>query len=271
MVEDTRTGKWKKVIFIIVGIMIVLFILIGLFAGLSNLRKFFTYTLIGLLVIVILFALIYLFWLIFIKKEFKDIPASYRKKLIQTSKLMKNEMLGNLYLSGDHKHNRIKLGKFAYLRIKLPKMTKSYIDQKQQGSFGVFHSEKEVETTIPVDIDCFVLLKQGIFDKLFGEPVFILIKPEDHNFSSIFNDVTINGFNLVPLDSYFFSIDKRNLDADITKALASNYIKEVVWEIFRDLDKLVKQSINIDEQHQKSKEKMLQFDMPQLGNQEQQK
>jgi hypothetical protein len=255
MVEDTRTGKWKKVIFIIVGIMIVLFILIGLFAGLSNLRKFFTYTLIGLLVIVILFALIYLFWLIFIKKEFKDIPASYRKKLIQTSKLMKNEMLGNLYLSGDHKHNRIKLGKFAYLRIKLPKMTKSYIDQKQQGSFGVFHSEKEVETTIPVDI----------------EPVFILIKPEDHNFSSIFNDVTINGFNLVPLDSYFFSIDKRNLDADITKALASNYIKEVVWEIFRDLDKLVKQSINIDEQHQKSKEKMLQFDMPQLGNQEQQK
>jgi len=101
--------------------------------------------------------------------------------------------------------------------------------------------------------------------KTFSNPIFILVKPSDHNQSSIFNDVTINGFNLVPLDSQFFTIDKRNLDVDIIKGMATNYIREVVYEIFRDLDRLVKQSINLDQSHIKEKEKGLEFDIQRFG------
>lgn len=262
MATEDKAGKWRKVIFVIIGIVILLMVLIGLFAGFMNLKKFFTWLLVALLILAIIFGLLYTFWLIFLKKEYKDIPASYKKKLIQTANLMKNEMLGNLFLSGDSKHNRIKLGKFAYLRMRLPKQSIEYIETKQKGEFGEFSKPKEISATMPVDIDCFVIIKEKIMDKLFGDPVFILCKPEDHDHSSIFNDVTIQGFNLVPLDSQFYTIDKRNLDTDIIKGMSIVYQKEVVDEIFRNLDRLVKMSMNLDQEHQKSKEKMLQFDIP---------
>lgn len=263
MAED-KGGKWKMVIFVIIGVVIILMILIGLIVGLGGLKAFFTWLLVGILILAILFGLLYIFWLIFIKKEWKDIPASYRKKLMQTARLMKNEMLGRLYLSGDEKHNRILLGNFQYLRIRLPKQTREYIDKKRKVDFGELDQKAEVEATTPVDVDCFVVIKGGFFDKLFGDPLFVLVKPEDHNHSSIFNDVVISGFNLVPLDSQFYTIDKRNLDVDIIKGMATNYIREVVYEIFRDLDKLVKMSMKLDQEHQKGKEKMMAFDIPQL-------
>lgn len=269
MASDDKAGKWKKVIFVIIGVVIILMILIGLFAGLSNLRKFFTWLLVALLILAILFGLLYAFWLIFLKKEYQDIPANYKKKLIQTARLMKNEMLGNLYLSGDSKHNRLKLGKFAYLRMRLPKQTSEIIETKQQGEFGEFSKPKELNATLPVDIDCFVIIKDKFMDKLFGDPIFILTKPQDHDHSSIFNDVTLQGFNLVPLDGQFYTIDKRNLDTDIIKGMSIVYQKEVVDEIFRNLDRLVKMSMNLDQQHQKDKEKQLQFDIPQINTGEQ--
>lgn len=265
MQTEDKAGKWRKVIFGIVAVLIILMLLIGLFAGLTNLRKFFTWLLAGILILAIIFGLIYIFWLIFLKKEYVDIPANYKKKLIQTARLMKNEMLGNLYLSGDSKHNRIKMGKFGYLRMRLPKQTTDHIEVKQKGEFGEFGKDKEINTTMPVDIDCFVIIKEKFMDKLFGDPIFILVKPEDHDHSSIFNDVTLQGFNLVPLDNQFYTIDKRNLDTDIIKGMSIVYQKEVVDEIFRNLDRLVKMSINLDQEHRKDKEKQLQFDIPQIN------
>lgn len=263
---DESGGKWKKIIFIILGILLLVIILITLFVGLKGLKSFFLWFFGIILGLCIVFGLLYLFWMIFLKKEYKDIPASYKKKLIQTAKLMKNDMLGDLYLSGDEKHNRIKLGKFRYLRITLPRqVSKKENVNPNSPNFDPKHQTIDVMETKPVLVDCFVLVKKGIMDTLFSNPEFILVKPEDHNHSSIFNDVTINGFNLVPLDSQFFTIDKRNLDVDIIKGMATNYIREVVYEIFRDLDRLVKQSINLDQQHIKEKEKGLEFEIPRLG------
>ncbi len=94
--------------------------------------------------------------------------------------------------------------------------------------------------------------------------IFVFVRPEDHNHTSIFNDVTIYGFNLVPLDSQFYTIDKRNLDVDIIKGVATSYIRETVYEIFKDLDRLVKQAMNLDQQFQKEKQKGLEFEIPQM-------
>jgi hypothetical protein len=167
---------------------------------------------------------------------------------------MKNDMLGDLYLSGDIKHNRIKLGKYFYLRINLPKIE---VGEDKDNRNPDLHTE-------PIPIDCFIIQRSSWFARLFSDPFFILTRPDDHNFSSIFNDVTLNGFNLVPLDSQFYTIDRRNLDIDMVKGLSLNYIREVVYEIFKDLDRLVKQSINLDQQFQKDKEKAREFEIPQI-------
>lgn len=265
MAED-KGGKWSKVIFIILIILVVIIVLITLFVGLRGLKQFFTWLIGIILFLGIIFGLMYVFWLIFIKKDYKDIPATYKKKLVQTAKMMKNDMLGDLYLSGDIKHNRIKLGKFLYLRITLPRQTKTIVDvEPTPDNPNPAEKTKEQDVTKPVKVDCFLIVKKGIRDLLFSNPIFVLVKPQDHNFSSVFNDVTINGFNLVPLDSQFFTIDKRNLDIDIIKGMATNYIREVVYEIFRDLDKLVKQAMNLDQQFQKEKQKSLEFEIPQFG------
>lgn len=265
MTSDDKGGKWKKAIVITVGILALLMLLIGLFAGLTNLRKFFIWLLGGVLIIGILAGVVYGVWIIFFRKEYVNIPATYRKKLVHTAKLMKNEMLGDLYLSGDSKHNSIKLGKFAYLRLQLPKQTTDIIETKKKGEFGEFTNPTQVQSTVPVDIDCFIVLKSGLMDKLFGEPIFILTKPEDSDYSSIFSDVYLSGFNILPISGEFYCLNHRNLDTDIIKGMSLMFQKEVVDEIFRNLDRLVKMSMNLDQEHQKQKEKNLQFDIPQIN------
>jgi hypothetical protein len=263
---QTETGsKWPKIIIILIIIVFAIAVLITFFVGLGGLRQFFMWLFGILLGLAILFMLAYVFWLIFLKKEYKDIPQTYRKKLMQTAKLMKNEMLGDLYLSGDDKHNRIKLGKYAYMRIVLPKQHIEIIEAVPPEQAHL-KKPKTVEMTEPVPVDCFVMMKTKWWDILFGVPVFILVKPQDHNYSSIFNDVTISGFNLVPLDSQFYTIDRRNLDVDIIRGISAQYLREVLYEVFKDLDRIVKQAMNLDQQFQKDKQKGLEFEIPRIGN-----
>lgn len=254
MAEEST--KWKRIIFIGLGILLLLIILITLFVGISGLRQFFIWLFGIIIALGILFGLAYIFYIIFIQKSYKDIPFTYRKKLIRTAKLMKNKMLGDLYLSGDYKHNRIKLGKFLYMRITMPKTT---TEKKTEG-----HRTIETVNTEAIPIDAFFIIKKGIIETLFGQPVVIIVKPEDHDYSSIFNDVTVSGFNLVPLDSQFYTINRRDIDVDLIKGLATSYIRETVYEILRELDKLVKQAMNLDQQFQKEKQKGLEFEIPQL-------
>lgn len=248
--------NWKKIIVIALIIFSVLIVLIGLLVGMKGLKQFFQFIIVGMLVICILFGLGYVIYLLFLKKNFKDIPAQFRKKLYSVTKVMDNEMLGKLYLSGDTKHNRISLGRYFYLRINLPKIN------TPEGEDNT--SEKTTSEAVPVD--CFIVQKGGLLNKMFNEPFFVLVKPQDHDYSSIFNDVTINGFNLIPLDSEFFTIDKRNLDLDMIKGMQLNYIREMVFDIFKDLDRVVKQAMNLDQQFQKDKERSREFEIPQMGN-----
>lgn len=258
-------NRWKKVILIGLGILALIIILITLFVGLKSLKVFFVWLLGFVIVLGILFGLGYLFYIIFIQIRYKDLPASYKKKLIKTAKLMKNKMLGDLYLSGDHKHNRIKLGRYAYMRINLPRQIfKSTEKDKEPEKELTEREKKKKEVTESVPVDCFVILKRNILDILFGNPIFILVKPEDHNYSSIFNDVVLSAFNLIPLDKQFYTIDKRNLDIDISKGITTSYFREMVWEVFTDLDKVVKMSMNLDQQFQKDKVRSSEFEIPQL-------
>lgn len=247
--------KWKKIVTIAIIVFSIIILLIGFLVGIKGLKDFFTFLFIGLLVITILFGIGYVIYLLFIRKEFKDIPAQFRKKLHSVTKVMDNKMLGNLFLSGDSKHNRINLGKFFYLRINLPKIVSESSEDKM--------SEQSKSEAVPVD--CFVVQKTGIMNKFFGDPFFVLVKPSDHDYSSIFNDVTINGFNLVPLDSEFFTIDRRNLDLDLVKGLALNYIRESVYDLMKELDRLVKQAMKLDTTFQKEKERAREFEIPSMG------
>jgi len=250
MVSD----KWKKIVVTAVIVFTIIALLIGFLVGLEGLKEFFTFVVVVLLVLTLLGGVVYVVWLLFFKKEFKDIPYQFKNKLYSVTKVMKNDMLGNLYLSGDSKHNRVLLGKYFYLRLNLPKII------TEEGKDNT-HPKSKSEA---VPIDCFIVQKKGFLNKVLGDPFFILVRPQDHNYSAIFNDVTINGFNLVPLDSQFFTIDKRNLDLDMVKGLALNYIREVVYDIFKDLDRLVKQAMNLDQEFQKQKEKAREFEIPQL-------
>jgi len=54
----------------------------------------------------------------------------------------------------------------------------------------------------------------------------------------------------------------------LIKAVSSSYIKEVIYEVMRELDKLVKTTMNLDQSHQKEKEKMTEFELPQMGMQQ---
>jgi hypothetical protein len=222
------------------------------------------------MIVAVFFCLFYVFWLLFLKVEFKDIPAQWRKKLEQASKLAKNEMLGNFFLSGDEKHNRLNYGKYMYLRINMPKINKIAVMEKaEKGKEPVQKIDERgklvwKETTEELPIDCFIIEKKGFFARLFGDPVFILCFPDDHDFSSIFNDVIVKGFNIVPLDNYFYTIDRHNMDVDMHRAIEGNYIKEAIVEQYRDLDKLVKGAINLDSKFTKEKERLTEFDLPQL-------
>lgn len=247
------SDNWRKVLIGAIIAFSIVIVLIGIMLGLKGLKQFFQWLIVGLLVICLLFGVGYVIFLLFIKKSYKDIPAQFRKKLYSTTKVMKNEMLGDLFLSGDVKHNRIKLGKYFYLRINLPKI----LTEKGEDNKNSSRSEA-------VPIDCFIVNRGGFMNKLFSDPFFVLVRPQDHDYSAIFNDVTIKGFNLVPIDSQFFTIDRRNLDLDMVKGLALNYIREVVYDIFKDLDRLVKQAMNLDQQFQKDKERSREFEIPHI-------
>jgi len=216
----------------------------------------------------------YVVYLLFFAKTYKDIPYQFKKKLLSVTKVMSNEYLGNLFLSGDTKHNRISLGTYFYMRLNLPKIihnrekeTKDETDlTKSQDETDISNSNLKSQA---IPIDCFIVNKAGFLSKFFGEPFFVLVRPSDHDYSSIFNDVTLKAFNLVPLDSQFFTIDRRNLDVDMAKGLNLNYIREAVFDVMRDLDRLVKQAMNLDQQFQKDKEKAREFEIP-VGNMGQQ-
>jgi hypothetical protein len=265
--------KWKKIILISVLVVVLIGIIIGFFTGFDNLKKFLMYLFIALLVIGILFLLAYVFWLLFIKVEFKDIPAQWRKKLEMSAKLATNDMLGKLYVSGDEKHNRLCYGKYMYLRINMPKIMKEQIIEKGKPKLDDFGQPVFKDYTEEMPLDCFIVEQKGFFARLFGDPFFILVYPKDHDYSSVFNDVVLKGFNLVPLDNYFYTIDRHNLDIDLHKAIEMNYIKEAVVEQLRDLDKLVKGAINLDSKFFKDKERATEFELPALdkmrGNQQQ--
>jgi hypothetical protein len=260
-----KGSKWQKIIFIGLGIVVLLAIMIALFVGLESLKKFFAYLFGFLFFLGVLFLCGYLFYILFIKVEFKDIPAQWRKKLEMAARLVPNQMLGKLYLTGDSKHNTICYGKYLYLRIYMPKVVKNIkLDKKGQPMLDEWERPITEDETHDLPIDVFILVQKGFFKKLFNEPVFILAFPEDHDYSSIFNDVYIKGFNIVPLDNYFYTIDRHNLDVDITKALATNYHKEAIFEQLRDLDKLIKGAINLDSRFQKDKERGSEFELPQI-------
>lgn len=250
--------NWKKITIIGIIVVSILMVLVGLLVGLESLISFFKFIVIALLIISAFGAAFYIVYLLFFAPNYKDIPAQYKKKLGSVTKVMKNDMLGDLYLSGDSKHNRILLGKYFYLRLNLPKIKKENPDSDT--------------ITEPIPIDCFIVQKKGFFTKLFNEPFFILVRPDDHDYdnsglgSAIFHNVTIKGFNLTPLDSQFWTIDRRMLDQDIIKGVALNYIREVVYDIFRDLDKLVKQAMALDHRFQKDKERSREMDLPQIGD-----
>lgn len=268
MVSEGKENKWKKIVVIGIVVLLILMLLIFMFVGFSGLGQFFKFLMFGILIIGLLFGLFYIFYIVFIKKEYKDIPANFKKKLRATSLIAKNDMLGQLYLSGDNKHNRINLGRYKYLRINLPKQSRKLkLDENGKVEKDKFNQPIYYEETQRVPVDCFIIQNnRNILDTFFGEPHFLLVKPEDHNYSSIFNDVTIQGFNLVPLDSQFYTIDHRNLDIDLTKGMTTNYMKEVVYEIFGDLDRLVKLSMNLDSDHQKEKAKNNEFQIPNINN-----
>lgn len=268
--QSVETGnRYKKVFVVILIILVVLAISIGLMVGMKSLKTYFKWLIISLLIIAILFGLAYAFYLLFIKKEFKDIPATYRKKLVATAKLMQNNMLGELYLTGDSLHNNIKLGKYYYMKVPLPRVEKvKKTDTEGKAILNKYKNDFEYEEqTYPVDIDVFIVQRKSIIDKIFGEPLVILVKPEDHNYSAIFNNVYLAGFNLVPLDNNFYTIERRHLDIDISRGVNAQYLKEVVHEVMRNMDRMVKQAMGMDSNFQKDRARNQEFEIPKSINQ----
>lgn len=130
----------------------------------------------------------------------------------------------------------------------------------------------KIETDI---IDGITYCSRPVYDVEI-QPIYIYNSNYNHLYflsNGIWTHNCLKGFNLVPLDNYFYTIDRHNLDIDLHKAIEMNYIKEAVVEQLRDLDKLVKGAINLDSKFFKDKERATEFELPALdkmrGNQQQ--
>lgn len=247
---------------VIIGIIIVVFLICVITILVMGVRGIFKIigTVASLSIIALaLFCLAWLFWYIFLRKERYDVTYVNKKRLIEAGKINNQKgLLGDLYLSGDAGHSRIRLGKIqGYCRIQILKRTNIFDEKKQP----LMEKDKETGEMKPKytldneEQDVFTV-KKG----LIGDPLVIRVSPEDHD--ALVGDVTLKGFSILPHSEYWFLnkdfLDVRKIDFAILKEAQ----RGIMFENLRDMKTIVDKSIGLDSTHQKDIERKNLVEIP---------
>lgn len=203
----------------------------------------------------------WLFWFIFLRKERYDVTYVNKKKLILAGKVNSQKgVLGDLFVSGDKGHKRIRIGKIiGYSRIQILKRTNKYDDK---GKLMYKPARKGEEAEIDYDLegeeqDIFII-KKGL--GIFGDPMVVRVSPVDHD--ELIGDVTLKGFSLLPISEYWFLnndyLDVRKIDFAILKEAQ----RGIMFENLRDMKTIVDRSIGLDSSHRKDIEKKNLVELP---------
>lgn len=248
---------------IYIGIAIIIFIIIVIVIfvlGVTGIFKIISTIAVITLFIALLFGLAWLFWFIFLKKQRYDVTYVNKQRLIQAGKINNQKgLLGDLYLSGDAGHKRVRIGKIiGYCRIQiLARNTK--LDEEGEIKTRLNEEGQRVpDYKIGKEEQDVFILKKGL--GIFSDGMVIRVEPTDHD--SLIGDVTLNGFSITPHSEYWYLnkdfLDVRKIDFAILKEAE----RGIMFESLRDMKAIVDKSVGLDSSHKKEIEKKNLMELP---------
>lgn len=265
--------KKPRIILIIAVILIVITIIVVLIMGIKGILKVLGSIAVIAIVCSLIALIVYGVWFAFIKKQRFDPVFVNKQKLIRSGKMNLPEgILGNLFISGDAAHSRVKIGKIiGYQRIQIPMRKNKYITEKDDKGNEIKRMvyKKKVspdETDIPeydysTQEQDVLIVKRNFLQGTFIDPMVIRVRPEEH--TSLVGDVVIRGFSIVPVSEYFFInsdyLDIRELDWAISQEAG----RTIFFEHLRDEKSIMDRAIGLDSTHKKDIEQKNLVDMSQ--------
>jgi len=264
-----RDGN-RRGMMILITIVVIAFILIlgTVFFGIRSVGKILIFIIGFALVLSIIGIVFWAVWYLFIKKQKFDATYQNKKRLISAGRISKPESVNDLYLSGDRGHSRVKIGKIiGYCRIKVMRKIIDYDKETGEPIYIVRDKKKyEKHKLEEEEQDVFIVERGGFISKLFGEPMVIRVRPDEHD--QLVGDVSLNGFSLTPISEYYYLhqdyLDVRKTDYSILKEGE----RTISHEMMKDFKEITDKAIGLDSEHKKQIEGKNLYEIPQLqGNQ----
>ena len=259
MVEENKQKRPRIIIGIIIVVFLALIVVIFVL-GVRGIFKILGTLAVICLFLALLFGLAWLFWTIFLKKQRYDVTYVNKQRLIMAGKINNQKgLLGDLYLSGDAGHKRVRIGKIiGYCRIQVLARTNKY---DHLGN-PKYKKDEEGHRVPDYDLDTeeqdVFIIKKGF--GIFSDPLVIRVSPQDHD--SLIGDVTLKGLSLYP-HSEFWYLNKDYLDVrKIDFAIMKEAQRGIMFENLRDMKTIIDKSIGLDALHRKDIEKKNLMEIP---------
>jgi hypothetical protein len=261
----------NKTFLIIAGIIIAIGLVIRFIFGVRNILQIILFLTEAIVLISILFAIGYLFYILFIKKQKFDPTYVHKQKLIDAGKKCNLENLKELYLSGDKGHSRVHIGKIiGYCRIQVLKKIYQYeeaTDPQGKNYQRIKTITDERAQIIPqYDIekeeqDVIIVRAKG-FLSIFTEPMVIRMSPFDHD--ELIGDITLYGYSLIPISEYWY-LNTDHLDIKKTDfAILRECERTSYFEGLKDMHEIVTKAIGLDSRHKKDVESKSLVELPEM-------
>ena len=260
MADENKQKRPK--IFIGIAIIIFIVIIIVIFVlGVSGIFKILGTILLILLFLVLLFGLAWLFWFIFLKKQRYDVTYVNKQRLIMAGKINNQKgLLGEMYLSGDAGHKRVRIGKIiGHCRIQVLARYNKYNDKTGEILYKFNEEGKKVpDYNVGKEEQDVFIIKKGF--GIFNDGMVIRVEPTDHD--SLIGDVTLKGFSIQPHSEYWYLnkdfLDVRKIDFAILKEAE----RGIFFEGLRDMKAIVDKAVGLDAPHKKDIEKKNLMELP---------
>ncbi len=269
--RNTHKGFKFTTIMIILGIILAVTIFVLMVFGFGGIFKVMITILQILLFFAILFALAYLFYYLFLKKQKFDVNYVNKERLTDAATRIKRPLLKDLYLSGDKGHSRALVGTImGYARIQV--LSRNYIYKEEKDEQGIitkvlYTKKNEKGDKLPQytlnkqEQDVFVVKTKGLAG-MFSESMVIRVSPEDHD--ELIGDVTIYGYSIIPIGGYWFlnsdHLDVRKIDYAILKEAE----RTIAFTTLSDVKELIDRATGIDAKHKKSIESKSLVELPEM-------
>lgn len=234
---DSREGKKTGIIVIIVALIIIL-ILAFVFGGAEGLFGVFKFFLTLLLVFGFIGLAVYVVWILFIKKNPRNIPYENWKDYLRSAKDNGADMMNDLILTGDKFHSaKVFMTISGYLRV-------MGFDGKE---YDMFTGKRNKSNP-------------------FEEDKIIMLQPKDH--SDLIGDVYVYGISLIKKYGFYF-LNSTTLDFDaIDKSVAIDTYRTLMYETLGDLKGLMDRATGLDSEFRKEQMNQKLLKIPTLSGQQ---